>query len=460
MMTGEEEDELRFTLGKALEKITALEKRITTLEKENEKLWKENEKLRNELRQYKNENSPSGSIPPYLKEELKTSVQEPKEQKEPKPNPRNARAAPERVEKHILLACPDCGGDLKKKDRTYKRTVLHLVPASFENVRHERQAYYCPHCQKEVVPAVPGTIPNCKFDLAAAILMSYFFVASNMSMGTIKNTFSELYGVPVSKGTVSNTLTRLKKYLGAEYSFLEQKIMESKARYRDETGWRKDGRTFWNWVVATKEEVVYKLERRRCHANALKLKGNGGVDVSDGYTAYNHLEGEKQRCWAHLLRIAKNPEHPFAINQQITDYKKLVAGIGKIYHKAKLAHARWKPSAKRRKRFDKMLLGCLQAVRWHSKNSNKLINYIMKLDGEWFTFLEFPDVEPTNNRAERALRHIVLKRRVSQQSRGNESMESYAMQASLFMTARQKGENYAEYLRDVVEDKLNDVGKS
>lgn len=446
MISEPEEQELKQALVKALGRITALEKEVA--------------QLRKELRKYRNENTPSGSIPPYLKGELQASTQEPKEKGEPKPNPRNARAEPDRIEKHFLSGCPVCGGDLKKKVRAYKRIVLHLMPAEFENVQHECQAYYCPRCQKEVVPAVPGTIPNCKFDLTAAILMSYFFVASNMSMGTIRNTFLELYGVGISKGTISNTLTRLKRYLGGEYSLLEQKIMESKARYRDETGWRKDGRTFWNWVVATKEEVVYRLERRRCHKNALKLRGNGGVDVSDGYAAYNHLDGEKQRCWAHLLRIAKNPEHPFTIDQEIEDYKKLVAGIGEIYHKAKVAHKKWKPSARRRKKFDKMLLECLQAVRWHSKNSSKLINYILKLDGEWFTFLEFPDVEPTNNRAERALRHIVLKRRISQQSRGYESMESYAMQVSMFMTARQKGENYMEHLQHVVEEKLNDVGKS
>lgn len=445
MHNEEEWQELKQALAKALETI--------------ELLKKENERLRKQLRRFLNENTPSGAIPPYLKEELQHSTQEPKEQQEPKPNQRNARAEPDRTEKHSLNACPDCGGRLKRKNRIYKRRVLHLLPAHVENVEHECRAYYCKECKKEVVPKIEGTMPNCKFDLTTAIFISYLFVASNMSMGGIKNLFLDLFGIGICKGTVSNTLTRLKEYLGDEYSFLEQKIIEASTRYRDETGWRKEGQTFWNWVVATEEAVVYRLERSRCHQNALKLKGKGGVDVSDGYAAYNALEGDKQRCWAHLLRIAKNPEHPFAIGQEIEDYKKLVAGIGGIYHLAKEEKRRFGPSAAMRKRFDCLLLECLQDVRWHSKNSGKLTNYIMKLDGEWFAFLEFPDVEPTNNRAERALRHIVIKRRVSQQSRGDESMESYAMQASLFMTARQRGESYTDYLQHVVEEKLHAGGK-
>jgi hypothetical protein len=309
------------------------------------------------------------------------------------------------------------------------------------------------------VPEIPNSLPNCKFDLTAAILVSYLYTAMNNSMGGIRQYFREILGIPISKGTICNMQERLKEYLGGEYLFLEKKIEKAKARYRDETGWRKNGKTIWNWVVAAKEAVVYRLERSRCHSNALKLKGSGGVDISDGYQAYSRLEGERQRCWAHLLRLARNPEHPFALQQEIREYEKLVSAIGEIYHNAKEERKAFGCSADLRAKYDRKLSECLLQLCWHSRNSNKLINYIMNSEKEWFAFLEFPDVEPTNNMAERALRHIVIKRKISQQSRGQAGMESYAMQASLYMTARQNGENYMDYLRGVVEDKLHDGGK-
>ena len=81
----------------------------------------------------------------------------------------------------------------------------------------------------------------------------------------------------------------------------------------------------------------------------------------------------------------------------------------------------------------------------------KTTNYLMRFNDEWFTFLQYEDVEPTNNRAERALRPMVIKRRISQQSRGYESMDSYAMQMSMFMSTRLQGTNYVETLSNLLQ---------
>ena len=452
MHSDEEWHELKLALAEALERITALEKEVAFLKKDNEH-------LRRELRKYSNENTPSGAIPIYLKETLQKAVEEPTEKKEPAENSRNARPNADRKEHHTFEACPGCGGKLSEKKKPRSRIVIHVELPKSEVVEHICHAYYCANCKKEVVPKVPCTLPNCKFDLLTMILISYLFVAENMTTGGIVKYFSDVLGLGISKGSVCNSLARLKDYLGDEYAFLEQEIIKANARFRDETGHRKNGKLLFVWVVATANAVIYRMENGRQHSYALKIQGKNGVEISDGYKAYNKLKTDKQRCWAHALRIAKNPEHPFALEQEIEDYKKLVAGIGEIYHEAK---AKWKAgnlSAALRKEYDGKLRKCMLEVRWHSKNSNKLVNYLMAYEGEWFTFLEHEGVEPTNNRAERALRHIVIKRKVSQQSRGDKSTESYAMQASLFMTARQNGQNYMDYLSDVVEAKINGDGK-
>jgi len=93
------------------------------------------------------------------------------------------------------------------------------------------------------------------------------------------------------------------------------------------------------------------------------------------------------------------------------------------------------------------------------KNADKLMNYIMKFEDEWFTFLKYEEVEPTNNLAERSLRHIVIKRKISQQSRSERCKESYAMQVSLYKSAQQRGENYIELLHNVLERQLFEMGK-
>ncbi len=74
----------------------------------------------------------------------------------------------------------------------------------------------------------------------------------------------------------------------------------------------------------------------------------------------------------------------------------------------------------------------------------------MRFNNEWFTFLEYKDVEPTSNRAERAMRPVVIKRRVSQQTRGEDSMGSYAMQMSLYMSSKLQGQDYVENLSNIL----------
>ncbi|MEM2909205.1 MAG: IS66 family transposase [Candidatus Bilamarchaeaceae archaeon] len=384
-------------------------------------------------------------------------MEQPREQKEPEENQRNALPRTyDRKERHTLKRCPDCGGKLTKKKRKYKRTIIHIELPQSEVVLHECGSYYCATCKKEVIARVHDALPKSKFDLQTAVFISFLYVALNVSTGKIAQFFSEILGIDISKATISNTLVRLKNYLGEEYDYLEEEIKKAKVRYRDETGWRHSGKNFWAWVVATSKGVIYRIEKRRSHSVAAKLKADRGVDVSDGYTAYNKLTTQKQRCWAHMLRIARNPEYGFTDEREYTAYVRLVEKLGKLFHDAKEAKKRKKVSAKLRARFDKRLEKLLLSVKWLGKNADKLINYIMHFNGEWFTFLEYKEVEPTNNKAERSLRHVVIKRKISQQSRSIDGMNSYAMQASLYMTSHQKQEKYTDYLMHVLENKIHE----
>lgn len=448
--------ELEVSLADALEKIRALEA-------ENARLKEENKQLRKDLRSYKNENSPSSSVPPWLKESLQKAT-EPKpvdeEKLPPAPNMRNKRQKPKKTVVHRLpKKCPDCGNLLSIKKQRRKRDVNHIIPAMVEPRRHESERGYCPHCKKEVVAKIPDALPNCKYDLTFAIICSFLSVGCNMSLGAISRFFREMVGIRVPKATVSNALVRLKEYLGQEYKSLEDEIRKSACRNRDESPWFLNGKMVWNFVVATKKAVLYRIERNRRQRHVLRIKGKGGTDTHDGYAGYNQLTNDHQRCWSHVSSIAKAPEHPFRSAQQARRYERFVRRLMGIFHLAKEERKKLGCSVELRKRYDKLLLRYLQSIRNPEPNSLKLINYLMGGDGDWFAFLEHPEVEPTNNRAERALRHIVLKRKISQQSRGKEAMRSYEMQASLYMTSHQNGQKYTEYLGNVVNGQLHAVGK-
>lgn len=443
---------------------------VESLQKENEGLRKENQelkgiiealnkritKLENELHKYRNENTPSGSIPPYLKS-LEGAVDRfsnaDGEKKPPKDNPRNSRPENiDRTEHHSLSSpiCPCCGGRGRRRGTsTRKRIVIELQLPKAEKVEHECDVYECEECGKVFSPPVPNALPKAEFDITTTVLISYLFIAAKMSIDDIRSLL-HLFGVNISEGSITNAMKRLKYYLGDYYDDLLEKVKSASTRYKDETSHRFNGKNFWAWVVATKEWVYYTIERRRSHKVAKMLSSDKGVDICDGYAGYNKLRCEKQRDWAHLLRIAKKPRYQFGIDEKYRDYKRFAKELALLFHNAKVLKRRNGVSKRLRKTYDEKLWSLLKTAPAYGRNFSRLTNYIMKFDGQWFAFLQYGGVEPTNNRAERALRPMVIKRRISQQSRGIDNMDSYAMQMSMYMTTKIQGQDYIEKLSDVL----------
>lgn len=425
-------------------------------QKQIDNLEKEVEGLRKELRKYVNENTPSGSVPPYLKklEDTVNRYQKDDDKRPPEENVRNARPKQiDRREHHSLEnpTCPDpdCRGHTRRRGTsTRKRIVIHLQLPTAETVEHESDIYQCTKCGKVFAAPVPDALPRTEFDILTAVFISYLSIKAKMSVEDIKDML-RLFGMDVSEGSITNSSKRLKEYLGPYYSDLKEKVLSSSVRYKDETSHRHNGKNFWAWVVATKYWVYYTIERRRSHKVAKALESPEGVDVVDGYAGYNKLSCEKQRDWAHLLRIAKKPAYQFGIDEKFDDYKRFVEKLALLFHSAKSAKKR-RTSKELRDQYDRKLWKLLQTAPTYGRNFTRLTNYIMRFDGQWFPFLQYKEVEPTNNRAERAVRPLVIKRRISQQTRGIDNADSYAMQMSVYMTTRLQGTDYIETLSNVL----------
>ncbi len=440
-----------------MEIIEAQQKRIDALEKEVRRLT-------NELRKYVNENTPSGSIPPYLKKLEKTvdrySGNDDKEKDPPKENERNSRPDHvDRTEHHSLEkpVCPDCGGRARRRGTsTRKRIVIEVQLPKAETVEHVCDIYQCEGCGKVFSPPVPNALPKAKFDIMTTVLISYLFNASKMSIDDIRSLL-HLFGVNASEGSIANAMKRLKEYLGPYYGELLAKAKSASARYKDETSHRHCGKNFWAWVIATTDWVYYRITERRSHKVAVELGSQEGVDIMDGYAGYNKLQCERQRDWSHMLRRAKKPIYDFGDVENYSAYQRWVKRLARLFHSAKEAKKMHGASERLRKRFDDRLWALLKSAPREGMNIARVVNYIMKFDGEWFTFLQYTDVDPTSNRAERALRPLVIKRRISQQSRGADNMDSYAMQMSLYMTSRLQGQNYVENLSNILKSEVSSL---
>jgi transposase len=433
---------------------------ITELKEENRLLRERVERLENELRKYRNENTPSSMTPPFLKDlekkvdkEIKNA--EKKEDEHPsKYNARNSRPEPGKIELHKINECPNCGNPLRKRNRTFKRIVIDIKNIETETTEHLSETGYCTNCEEIFRADVPNTLPNMKYGINVISLVSVMSIGLNSTTSAIASFLNDIVGIKMSEATVCNIQRSLRDHLQEDYDVLERDIKEAFVRYKDETSHRHNGKNFWAWVIATSQGIIYKIEKRRSHKFAKQMEIKKGVDVTDGYAGYNKLECEHQRCWAHLLRKAKHPPYQFGENESYRLYKKHVGQLLRLFHSAKTAKEAHGASEKLQERYEKRFHSLLDAIsdKPMGRNIVGLTNYIMRFDGEWFTFLKYKDVDPTNNFAERALRPVVIKRKISQQSRGIENMESYAMQASMFMSLKQQDRSYSQYLTNLLSD--------
>ena len=272
------------------EQIKAQHKQIKQLQDENKRLAKRVEQLCAQLRKYHNVNTPSGALPPYQKDELlkitkSVDEQDSADSKQAKNN-RNKRSDHDKTEIHQIEFCPHCGStNLKHREKTNKRIVVHMHFPKVETIMHESKNCFCMDCKKEIIPQVPNTLPKSKYDLNISILIVLLY-----AIGTTQSKTQEIlrwFGVEMCKTSVNNTIHRVQQYLGKrKYKELEEELKKSFFCGADETSHRHMGKTFWIWVATTARTVFFRIAQSRGSKEAKKLP-MAKITSCDGYRVYD-----------------------------------------------------------------------------------------------------------------------------------------------------------------------------
>lgn len=460
---------------KTLEELTALvaqqqklielqQNQIVELQKRAKQLEKENKKLHNQLRKFLNENTPSGSVPPYLKDELEAAFPPENADSEKKdegkqaslPNKRNKRPKPDKKRTHKIKLCPCCGKKLKPLKNKQRRIVFHIQLPHAESVEHISEGVYCSDCKERFYAPVPDTLPNSKYSLDIGIFVVALLIVYNMTQRPVAELLGQ-FGVPISPASVNNLYHRVRKYLGEKkYREFEQELKKSMSTHADETSHRNKGKTGWTWIVTNAKTVFIRIDKSRSGKVAKKLP-LGRFTVCDGYRAYDKATRRIQRCWAKVSRKARNPKYYFSDEWEVEQYKAFVSDLFQIFHDAKHLKERGEPV---QKTFDKRLTELLLKPRKEERNLIWLMNYILEYEGAWFTFLLRKGIAPTNNPAEQRLRHLVIKRKISQHTWSEEGQRDLEVFYSLGQTCRLRKQSFTDLVRNEIEANLAEMRKS
>ena len=201
----------------------------------------------------------------------------------------------------------------------------------------------------------------------------------------------------------------------------------------------------WLWVMASERVAFYMIHPRRSkEAFAALIDDWAGILVSDGYGVYQNWVQARQTCLAHLIRTARG-----LAERQHPDLA--ACGAWALAELQRLCHmATAPPTGGEWRAWYARLCKLIDQYHDRTDDAGRFARRLLReMDSLW-VFLVQHGVEPTNNRAERALRFGVLWRKRSlgtASDKGNRWVERIL---SLKETCRSRPESTYTVLVDAV----------
>jgi len=268
-----------------------------------------------------------------------------------------------------------------------------------------------------------------------------------LSMGRTCRVLKDLTGLSFSRGGLSQAMLRVAEKVEGEYERLIERLRSSAAVFADETSWWVGGPGWWLWVFTTPRETVYRVDRSRGSQVVREIlkEPYGGMLVSDCLSTYDPPDWRKHKCIAHHLRaIAKARKLPGMTDGSYLDqWKGLFTGVLAVYKlrgqipEDQFVALRGKLEACRDRLLETV---CTQS------GDVQIRHRLLKQRSHLLGCLWEPAAEPTNNRAERALRPAVIARKLSCGNRTERGRECWQILASLGATCQQRFQNFIDYL--------------
>jgi len=352
--------------------------------------------------------------------------------------------------------CPHCGGMLEPEGvEVVTTTDLPVIPRP-KVVAYEVEQHRCRCCGKRV----RGTHPDVPADqrgasahrvsarvMAAGHLLHYGLGVPQRRVPTI---WHWLCGIPLVQGSLARDAVRR----GADppgavaraYETLRQQVRQASAVYTDDSSWKVGGVGAQLMTFDTDAATVYQIRPQHRNEEVRELipsdyAGTMGCDRGKSYDAQALRAVKQQKCLAHIQRsLADVLERKQGEAREFaSQLKGLLTESIALWH---AHHAGKAPDFEaERERLKAAVTEQLADRPLADWDNQRLLKELGRHHdaGNLLRFLEDPTVEPTNNRAERALRPAVIARKVSHCSKNACGARAFEAFTSVLQTLKKRG---------------------
>jgi transposase len=215
---------------------------------------------------------------------------------------------PDQIIAHSPPHCAQCQSVLTTipAESYERRQVLELPPLKCQVIEHRAERKTCPHCQTRTQAPFPTTVSqpvqygeHCKAVLV--YLQSYQLLPYDRTC----ELFHDLFELTPAAGTLEQALVTCHTALAPVEAQIRATLVQEAVAHFDETGIRIGGQTHWLHSASTPTLTFYAHHRKRGRVamEAISpLTQCSGIAVHDALAAYLSYPCTHALCNAHLLR--------------------------------------------------------------------------------------------------------------------------------------------------------------
>jgi transposase len=415
-----------------------------------------------------NSSRPPSSDPPWKKSHVKKAPSKRKEKGKRKRGGQrghkgSARSAlpPEQVDAYVTVtpaSCAGCGLTVPDDSELWlgrAQQVTEIPTPVLHTTEYQFMACRCPGCGEVNEAADTEGVTRSAFGPNIHALTGILTGRFRMSRRNVSGALATLYGLDVSTGAVQNMVDRVSEAIAATVDQVASEVHRAPSVHADETSWPFDGGKGWLWVATTPSAAYFHIDahRSRDALSNLLPPDYSGIVHSDRWRPYEVYPFQRrQLCHAHLRRdfqaLIDRGGHGRPIGKGLLKasdrlfhlwhrFKRGDITRSQLWRDTEAIRTRWSVLAQRAKS------GSHQKARALSKD-------LLRQWAALWTFLRVDGVEPTNNDAERALRHGVIWRKLSFGSDSPKGAQFVGRILTIVETARRRGVNLLHWMKQAI----------
>ena len=362
--------------------------------------------------------------------------------------------------KPIHCECGCCLSDVKGITRT--RQVIEVPVIKATVTEFKTNELVCPMCKKVHKTEFPETVKQpVQYGENMQALMSYLTNYQLIPLERTVEIISDIIGQNVSEGTLVNVNNRLYKKLEEVETSIKEQLVSSSVVNFDETGMRSDGKTQWLHSASTEQLTHYQVHQKRGSKAAEDigiLPDFKGTAVHDHWKPYyTFADCSHSECNSHNLRnlkgVYEDYKHKWSENmagllveiKQRVDILKAKGQTEMDFNETVKYNAMYKDIIAKGK-LECPVLVCEKTDRPKKNASNRLLARIEKYDIETLSFMYDFNIPFDNNLAERDIRMVKLRQKISGCFRGKEGPNVFCRIRGYISTCRKNGQKVMESL--------------